>query len=431
MKYFIAPKKSRLVPWLASVLYFPLLKVMQNIRKIVIEPDDLAMLRSLKDKRLLFLSNHPTTAEPPIVFYLSRLVGKPFYFMASRQVFNWQGGAIGFFIRRIGAFSVIAGVPDRESLKMARTLLAQPAGKLVIFPEGEPTSGENDNLMPFQPGVAQLGFWALEDARKQDPQADITGLYCFMKYVIDVPRDKILADLDKSLKKIEKKLGINPQGKHLLHRFLTVGRYLLEQAERDYGIEKSPDRDFDYRIGRLRHAMLDGIAQRLGVSPYEKDDDAITKWRKIFALIELLQLNYPDPKLPKVSKANIKWAHHQAVLVFDFIVIKRDYILEKPTAERLYEWLDRYESYLYNKVPRALGGVPSHLPRRAHLLFGKPFSLGERYRDDRQGRREAVDKLTADLRREMERLLEKASPLTQPLFSEEEVAAVRRQITNK
>lgn len=431
-KYFIPPVESRFIPWLAAKLYFPLLAAMQNIREIKIRQEDIEQLRKFRDERLLFFTNHPTTAEPPLVFYLSRLLGQPFKFMASRQVFNWQGGLIGWFIRRIGAYSVIAGIPDRESLRMTRKILSEPKGKLVIFPEGEPTSGEVDTLMPFQPGVAQLGLWGLEDARKIDPQADIYVWYAFMKYTIIPPRDKILRDLDRSITRIEKKLGafeIN-RGKHLLHRFLTVGRLLLEQAEREYGITPEVEKGFDYRIGRVRHAMLDALAEKLQATNYDKSEDAIRKWRRLFALIELHQLRYPDPKLPKLSAKTIKQAHRDAVLIFDFIVMKRDYILDNPTPERLYEWLDRYESYLFKKVPRALGGVPSHLPRRAHILFGKPYRLSEVLSTSRGDRRAAVENFTARLRSDMEALLQEAQKLTSPLFPTEEIEAVRAKIKN-
>lgn len=430
MRHFIAPVDNRFIPWLASKLYFPLLAAMQNIREIVIRDEDIEQLKKFRQERLLFFTNHPSTAEPPIVFYLGRLMGQRFKFMASRQVFNWQGGAIGWFIRRIGAYSVIAGIPDRDAMKMTRKILAEPEGKLVIFPEGEPTSGEVDTLMPFQPGVAQLGLWGLEDARKSDPNADINVWYAFMKFVIISPREKILHDLSKSLLRIEKKLGIAEinREKHLLHRFLTVGRYLLEKAECDFKITPEVEKGFDYRIGRVRHAMLDALAEKLQATNYDKSEDAIRKWRRLFALVELHQLGYPDPKLSKLDRKTIKAAHHDAVQIFDFIVMKRDYILDHPTPERLYEWLDRYESYLFKKVPRALGGVPSHLPRRAHILFGKPYKLSEILTDKRSDRRAAVETFTNRLRSDMQKLLEEAQGLTKPLFSAEEIMAVKAKI---
>jgi len=429
MRYFIPPIENRFIPWLASKIYFPLLRAMQNIREIKINDADIAKLKSFKNERLLFFTNHPSTAEPPLVFYLGRLLGQPFKFMASRQVFNWQGGAIGWFIRRIGAYSVIAGIADRDAMKLTRKILSEPQGKLVIFPEGEPTSGEVDTLMPFQAGVAQLGLWGLEDAMKLDPNADINVWYGFMKFVITSPRQKILHDLDKSLARIEKKLGVDASEKHLLHRFLTVGRYLLEQAEKEFAVTPDFAKGFDYRIGAVRHAMLDRLAAKLQFSGYDKNEDAIRKWRKLFALVELHQLKYPDPKLPKLSAKIIKEAHRDAVFIFDFIVMKRDYILDRPTPERLYEWLDRYESYLFKKIPRALGGVPSHLPRRAHILFGKAYKMSEILPKDRKDRRAAVENFTARLRSDMEKLLADAQGLTSPLFSVEEIKAVKEKVT--
>ncbi|MFO1526374.1 MAG: 1-acyl-sn-glycerol-3-phosphate acyltransferase [Turneriella sp.] len=430
MRHFIPPVENRFLPWLASKLFFPLLGAMQNIKQVIIRDEDIATLRKFKNERLLFFTNHPSTAEPPLVFYLGRLLGQRFKFMASRQVFNWQGGLIGWAIRRIGAYSVIAGVPDRDAMKLTRKILSEPTGKLVIFPEGEPTSGEVDTLMPFQPGVAQLGLWGLEDARKLDPAADINVWYGFMKFVIISPREKILHDLGKSLFRIEKKLGVAEvnKDKHLLHRFLTIGRLLLEKAERDFSVTVEAEKGFDYRIGRVRHAMLDQLAEKLQAANYDKNEDAIRKWRRLFALVELHQLKYPDPKLPKLDAKTIKEAHRDAVFVFDFIVMKRDYILNNPTPERLYEWLDRYESYMFKKIPRALGGVPSHLPRRAHILFGKPYKLSEIVTENRKDRRLAVENFTTRLREDMQKLLDEAQALTQPLFSTEEVLAVRSKI---
>jgi hypothetical protein len=429
MRYFIPPIDNRFLPWLAAKLFFPLLRALQNIREIRIRDEDITQLRKFKSERLLFFTNHPTTAEPPLVFYLGRLLGQRFKFMASRQVFNWQGGLIGWAIRRIGAYSVIAGIADRDAMKLTRKILSEPEGKLVIFPEGEPTSGEVDTLMPFQPGVAQLGLWGLEDARRVDPQADINVWYAFMKFIIISPREKIIADLDRHLGKIERKLGIvSDREKHILRRFFTIGRLLLEKAEADFRIVAEPGKDFDYRIGRVRHAMLDQLAAKLQAAGYDPAEDAIRKWRRLFALVELHQLKYPDPKLPKLDAKTINEAHRDAVLIFDFIVMKRDYILDNPTPERLYEWLDRYESYIFKKIPRALGGVPSHLPRRAHIVFGTPYKLSSILRADRKDRRAAVENFTSRLREDMQKLLDEAQSLTKPLFTNEEILAVKAKM---
>ncbi|MCE9596575.1 MAG: 1-acyl-sn-glycerol-3-phosphate acyltransferase [Spirochaetia bacterium] len=416
MQPFIAPGFNLPLAWTADLLFPVLIKAVQNIDDIEIKSEDKQMLRGLKDDRLIFFTNHPTTAEPPISYYIGNLMGSRFRYMASRQVFDWTFGLTGKIISNLGAFSIIAGISDRDSLKTARESLARPAGKLVLFPEGEPTSGENDSLMPFQPGLAQLGFWALEDARKVDPLADITILPGFIKYIYKGTPAALQEHLEESIRVMENKLGVNPGNRNLLRRFLHFGKVLLEQAEREYSIPVASDQDFDYRIGRIRHAILDRIADRFTVKNYDRKADAIGKLRQLFAWIEMISIGYPDPTLPKLTPEELAWAHGECVKAFDFIVIKKDYLVSNPTPERFYEWLARFESYVHGKKPRALGGEPSPRARKAIVKFAKPFKLSEFYPADKKARRSALDDLLKKLRKDMQGMLDESQQLTRAIF---------------
>jgi 1-acyl-sn-glycerol-3-phosphate acyltransferase len=417
MEPFIKPGFNLPLNWTADLLFPVLLRAMHNITDIVISDEHKEMIRKHKDDRLLFFTNHPTTAEPPIAFHIGNIMGTRFRYMASRQVFDWGFGIVGKAIANLGAFSVIAGINDRESLKTARSSLASPGGKLVLFPEGEPTSGENDNLMPFQEGIAALSFWALEDAKKVDPNADITILPGFIKYIVNAKKDVIIEDLDFSLKRLEKKYSIRPGNKNILRRFLTVGKYMLLEAEEEYKIKEADKNDFDYRIGRVRHQILDDLAKKMNPTNFDYNADAITKLRVLFATIEMVSINYPDPKLPKLSKDELEYCKREAVKAFDFIVIKRDYLLSYPTPERFYEWLTRYESYAFGDTPRALGGVASHLPRKAYVNFAKPYKLSEYYGDYKKSKKEAIKNMLQRLRGELQRMLDEYQKLSQPLFT--------------
>ncbi len=387
---------------------YPLLvKQLQNIDAIIIKPEDERMLRELRTDRLIYLSNHPSTGEPPVAYYVANRMGARFNFMASRQVFEWGYGVVGRFIQSIGAFSIIPGASDRESLKASRAILAKPRGKLVLYPEGEPTSGENDNLMPFQPGIAQLGFWALDDARKTDPDADIKILPSFVKYVMVGTDASIKAELHDSIARLEKRYSIDPGNKNLLRRFLTVGRVLLEETERDYEVPMAARDDFDYRIGRARHAILDGVAERVGVHGYDQSSDAIQKLRHILSVLEMVELKLKDPRLPNLSKSELEWARRESLKAYDVIVIKPGYLISRPTAERFFEWLARFENYAY--------GSTSPRPRKAHVFFGPVQRLSDFYDDYRSNKRRGVEKLTRHLRDQTQVLLDGALELSQPL----------------
>lgn len=417
MQPFIAPGFNLPLAWTMDLLLPVLLKTVQNIDEVIVSPEDRKMLRSLRDERLLFFTNHPTTAEPPITYHLGNIMGARFQYMASRQVFDWNGGIAGKVISNLGGFSVIAGVNDRESFKTARAALSKPKGKLVLYPEGEPTSGENDSLMPFQQGAAQISFWAMDDARKIDPQANIMILPGFIKYVMQGTESEVRNKLETSIRKLEKNMQIDPGNKNLLRRFLTVGRVMVEEAEADYKIAAASRDDFDYRIGRIRHAILDNVAEKLGVTGggYDLKSDAITKLRFLFAQLEMILIDYPDPKLPKLSAKEKEWMHRELVKAFDFIVIKKEYLISRPTAERFSEWLARFESYKYGKTPRALGGEPPAIARKAYAKFAKPFPLTEYWSENKADKKKGVEKMLKRLRSDIQDQLDDALNLTQPL----------------
>ena len=92
MEPFIPAGFNLALNWTADLLFPVLLRAVQNINEVVITDEDKAMLRSLKKDRLLFFTNHPTTAEPPIAYHIANLMGTRFKFMASRQVFEWNRG---------------------------------------------------------------------------------------------------------------------------------------------------------------------------------------------------------------------------------------------------------------------------------------------------------------------------------------------------
>ena len=415
MKLFFPPDFRPSVAWLADISLPTVLKLYQNIEEVIISEEDKEMLRSLEKNRLLFFTNHPSTAEPLIAFHVANLMGSRFKFMATRRAFDFFLGNLGKLYQSLGAFSIMPGVADKESMRTARNILAEPKGKLVLFPEGEPMCGENDNLMPLQAGIVKLSISALEDALKKDSSADITILPGFIKYTINAPMSTIIDDLHRSIHRIETRLKVDAGERNLLRRFLMIGRILLEKIETDYKIEIPPDADYNYRTGKARHTILDNVAKVMNLEGYNYSADAIHKLRHLTSIIELIEIRYPNPKLPKLSAKELVWANKECVKAYDMIVIKRDYLLSRPTPERFYEYLNRYESLVLGKTPHALGGEPSHLPRIAHVYFAKPFQLSEYYKQYKENKQAALESLLERLRNDMQRLLNNTTHLTRTI----------------
>ncbi|HMZ60474.1 MAG TPA: 1-acyl-sn-glycerol-3-phosphate acyltransferase [Leptospiraceae bacterium] len=406
-KPFIPAEISYPTVWFLDAAFPMIAKTALNLEGVEITDTDRKMLRGLQKKRILYMSNHPSTIEPPVAYYVANAMGSRFHYMASRIVFDWGFGFVGELIKRIGAFSVLSGGADREALKTARSVLSSDSGKLVIYPEGM-NGMENDNMLPFQPGAVQIGFWAYEDLKKKNSNEDIQILPAFVKYVLTSGREKLLKEITKSIGRIEDKLGIKAGERNLLRRFLFAGRVVLETAEKEYGIVPSADQDMKYRIGHVRHAALNKAAQDMGLS-FDENADAIAKIREVFTALESFETGFHDAKRKEIDKEKIPEIKKHLERAYTFIVIKPDYLISRPTAERFMEWIYRFESLLFGKTELR--------PRKAILSFAPLISFADYYADYKQDKKKTVEKVTQFLRSQIEDMMHKSIPLSEPIVT--------------
>ncbi|TGN19835.1 lysophospholipid acyltransferase family protein [Leptospira idonii] len=405
---FIPPSFEFPVAWTLD-LGFPIFsKLLFNLDGVEISREEERQLRDLRNKRVVYLSNHPSDAEPAIAYYVANQIGTRFSYMASRNIFNWGYGLVGEIIKRVGAFSVLSGGGDREAVKMAKNILSESDGKLVMYPEGM-LSGENDNLVPFMPGLANLAFAGLEEALKKDPTADLFIQPSFVKYKISGNRDSILSEIESSLQRIEKKLKIYPGGRTLLRRFLTVGRVLLEETEYELGVPKIDieGKDFDYRLGRARHTALNQAGAILNVK-FHDTDHAIQKIRDLFTSLDSLEAGMPLPSTPKdLSPQNIKRARQLVDTAYTFLITKPKNLIQWPSAERLIEWIYSFEKHVFGKT--------EFRARKAHVLITPAFSITPFFRTYQSNKKEGISSLMVEIRRQMESLVEKGKGISEPI----------------
>ena len=71
MSLFIPPNFNPLTAMFFDFALPGVLKLYQNIEDIVVSDEDKKMLRSLKNERMVFFTNHPSQAEPLIAYYKS------------------------------------------------------------------------------------------------------------------------------------------------------------------------------------------------------------------------------------------------------------------------------------------------------------------------------------------------------------------------
>lgn len=387
-----------------------LLRRVCGVVSVDIPAEDTRRLRALAGERLLLAPNHPTNDDPALLFALAQAAGMPFHYLCCREAFDHLYGLWGWLIQRLGAYSVVRGTTDRDSFRTTRALLSAPAGKVVIFPEGEMHS-QNDTLLPFHMGVVQLAFWALEDLRKAgDPAASVSLLPVGLRYFFT---EDMTAAIDGSLDRLRWALLPHDRKYRLKayddqYEFLRdMGIKMLEVLEAEYGLKTKSaggEADLTPRLHALKSLLLDRAAGLIGV-PLPSDATLPERMRLLINAVYAATHDEATPRSPYQARVHRQQAARVAPLLQDlnrvanWIAVQDNYVRARPTPERMADTLRRLEI-------EAFGKSSLHGPRRALVRVGEPISLAPCYDAYRADKRATVARVTHELEAAVQGLLD-------------------------
>lgn len=363
--------------------------------------------------------NHPTGADPIALFWLSRFSSRPFYFMAAREALE---GFRGRFINRIGAFSVIRGTSDRAALKMAREVIALRRGALVLFPEGE-IHEHGDHLLSLEPGVFQIGFWALEDCRKQNPAARLCLIPIAVKYlVIGEPR----AAIEQALERLEKAVLAEPPAERgWYRRLLGLALAMMQHVEQVEGLGDRSEQSFDGRVEAIRTAISRRLYRWTGAAE-EDPGDPVERLHRLHNMIRNWTGQPPPADAPLYARRlyEVRLEESQAMMmdfdrIHNLVGVHHGYLSEMPTYERVLDLIGHLEREVFGKPI-------TNVPREAAIEAGEPIYLDEYLGEYEQNRRALLTRLVclfeAELRSKLGRLAARSRPVPADLLGPAEPA---------
>jgi len=362
------------------------------------------------------------------------------HFIYDRGIPLWAGAWMGGFYARLGGTPIQRGKLDREGLRSARHLFANGQWPMAAAPEGG-NNGHTELISPLEPGIAQMGFWCVEDLRQAGRSEQVSLLPVGITYqYTSPPWDK----LDNWLDRLEQETGLIPQPQaamatdgirpasphhsvqagfadaalqHRYQRLLALGDHLLGVMEayyqRVYRMPvATPPEPFADRLEVLRDTALQVAETYFQLPPRGSMIDRCRRieqagWERIFRqeLGEEQALSGLARGLAdrEAEEASLRMWHMR--LVENFVAVTGQYVRERPTAERFAEtlmivrdivWLIKGE----NPFPR-----PKLGPQRATVTVGEPLSVSDRWTDYKTGRKQAVAQLTTDLQLALERMI--------------------------
>jgi 1-acyl-sn-glycerol-3-phosphate acyltransferase len=364
------------------------------------------------------------------------------HFLYDRGIPLWAGQGIGWLYGKLGGTPIQRGKVDRQGLRSARNLFINGQWPMAAAPEGG-NNGHSEIVSPLEPGVAQLGFWCVEDLHKagRTEQVLIVPLGITYRYVTP-PWE----ELDRWLTRLEQDSGIVPHRpstpaadipsltdspdpamqvryRRLFQLGLTLLGVMEEYYHEVYGLPLggagpiAAGATANGRLGQRLQALLDAalnVAETyFQISPRGSAIDRCRRieqagWDRIFRqdLADDRTLSDVERGLADrvAEEASLRMWHMR--LVENFVAVTGQYVQANPSAERFAETLLILRDTVSlvqgkNPFPR-----PQLGPQVATLQVGAPLDINQRWPDYRANRKQTVAQLTTDLQSALEAMVE-------------------------
>lgn len=397
---FYPPKTNPFVVRLVQLGIKRELRRTLRVEHVEISDADLDLLRQMKSERCLLTPSHSGGFEPHVVMYLSKLLGACFNYVAAVELFE-QAPLHRWLMPRLGVYSVVRGAADRPSLSMTRKLLSAGKRWLVIFPEGQ-SIWQNSTLVPFQRGVFQLAYKALEDARDADEKAH---LYCLPMAIKYVYVNDMHESIDQSLGRLEDGLAIvGPEpGATRYSRLRRIGETMLAAIEKAHHIKPAADASMNDRIQAIKELVISRMEEQLGVTP-AKGQTLLDRLRTLFNVVDRSAQDVPqasvyERQLALERQQTARTLYEDLWRLLQFVAIYDGYVRESMTVERFMDVLCLLEMEVFRE--RRIWG-----PRIAKVKVGRPIDLRERYSSYLSNKREEVRQTTLDVESSVREMLD-------------------------
>lgn len=352
------------------------------------------------------------------------------YFIYDRGIPLWAGRWVGWLYSRLGGIPIHRGKVDRLGLRSVRNLFANGSLPMAAAPEGA-TNGHNEIVSPLEPGVAQIGFWCVEDLLKAKRYEPVLIVPVGIRYhYVNAPwkaLEKLLSNLEADCGLLAETsqppvgaMGISGREAACYRRLYRLGEHLLSLMEEFYrrfyhqlptasarAATSIGSQEFTARLQALLDAALSVAEQYFHLQP---QGSTIERCRRL----EQAGWDYiyrEDLKsigvLPPLKRGLADWIAAEADLrmwhmrlVESFVAVTGKYVQEKPTVERFAETT----LLMWDMITRIKGGNPFRRPRLGkqwvQLTVGQPLSVSDRwetYQASRRSAKQAVAELTQDL----------------------------------
>ncbi len=330
-----------------------------------VESRDLDMLRTLpRGAGIILAANHADETDIKACLDLSRRSGRRFLFLMNREAFDEGYGIAGWWLQRLGAFSVErGGLHNEEAKRYAVEVVMRGREVLVIFPEGE-IYYLNDLVQPFKSGVVEIGMQAVVETRRTRPDWTAYLVPMAFKYRF---RESIAPILERKTQAMERSLNMRMVGLSLQQRLAKILAVLLRRQELAHHLKPAADRlaELGEQVHVVRKAILAQTEARYARNPPSYPGHTMDRaWRLSAYLRDLLARREPSGGVDR-EQARTDLASSESVA--QMAGWQTRYTDEVPSPERLAELVIKLEREVYQ----------TKRPKQLVSMDPNPYEVGE------------------------------------------------------
>ena len=330
---------------------------------------DLEVLRALpRGAGIILASNHADETDMKACIELSRRCGRRSLYMTNREAFDEGSGLAGWWLQRLGAFSVERGGQNEVAKRFAIDVVARGQEVLVIFPEGE-IYYLNDLVQSFKSGAVEIGMQAVVERRRAKPDWTAYLVPMAIKYRYRHPIGPIL---ERKTRLMEQRLFRVNASDSLPRRFSRILGELLHREEMIHHLAPDPARRVELtdRVQETRRSVLSQIESAYPGATADQEAQTIDRtWRLSSYVRKLLR---QTGQHSDESRAGFRLDLAALERVAKMGGWQPHYVDLDPSQERLAETVLKLEQEVYGiKRPRQLAS------RDVFLRIGEPIDLGQ------------------------------------------------------
>jgi 1-acyl-sn-glycerol-3-phosphate acyltransferase len=310
-----------------------------------------------QNKRLVFVSNHPTHSDPQILTEVHRRLGIDSGFMAAYDVFL-RSRFHAFFMQRLGNFSIDREGSDRKAMSAAMQIIKDGQRALNIFPEGN-VFLTNDRLMPFLDGTA---FITLKAQTALD-DATVTIVPVSMKFThLSIPKPTLkqrLIDLaNHSGHSFPENSENDPVSAVLNLGQHIIGNYLQKHGHTNIAKDSLYDTLATFACG-----LVESLENDLAIKP-STQNKLTERIGKVRSRLHQLRTDTTSPRDPALDGLA-----DRALLALRIHGYTSPYLTARPTIDRYDETVERIAEDYHSRL------MPRTGPRRAMVMLHPPVSV--------------------------------------------------------